>query len=240
MQQIIDILSGIDQSIARHFQFDYIICDFVFLAIFISLMVWQKRYGPLAAGVVCGVLIYIIDGVIWYSLGVREYGISAPWIKHPVDFMMDFSYGVVAFGWMWIAFERKGVKDVAMWTALVLGGWFLVPFASLMLHINDDPVMTIRHMQSQVGLQIGMVIGGYALLAVLRYDFKTIAYLFWVGCMLGFMMEIPLNVFNIRPTGFDVLVYETLFLFNMGVPYLFIVWDKIIPALQRRLKERTE
>lgn len=240
MQTIIDTLAGIDQSIARNFQFDYIICDFVFLAIFIALIVWQKRYGPLAAGVVCGIIIYVIDGVIWYSLGVREYGISAPWIKHPVDFMMDFSYGVVAFGWIWIAFERKSCKDVALWTALVLGGWFLIPFASTTLHIHDDAIMTVRHMQNQVGLQIGLVVAGYALLAVLRYDFKIIAYLFWVGCMLGFMMEIPLNVFKIRPTGIDVLVYETLFLFNMGVPYLFIVWDKIIPALRQRLKARTE
>ncbi|MBN2291494.1 MAG: hypothetical protein JXM70_03655 [Pirellulales bacterium] len=240
MQTIIDIVSGIDQSIARNFQFDYIICDFVFLVIFISLMIWQKRYGPLAAGAVCGVIIYIIDGVVWYTLGVREYGISDAWMKHPVDFMMDFSYGVVAFGWMWVAFERKSVKDVVFWTALVLGGWFLVPFASSMLHLHDEPIMTVRHMQSQVGMQIGMVVAGYALLAILRYDFKMIAYLFWVGSMLGFMMEIPLNVFNIRPTGIDVLVYETLFLFNMGVPYLFIVFDKIIPVVRRRMMVCTE
>ena len=132
--------------------------------------------------------------------------------------MMDFSYGVVAFGWMWIAFERKSAKDVALWTALVLGGWFFVPFASSMLHVNDDPIMTVRHMQSQVGLQIGMVIAGYLLLAILRYDFKTIAYLFGVGCMLGFMMEIPLNVFNIRPTGIDLLVYEDLVSLQHGCP----------------------
>ena len=234
MQAIINILNGIDQSIARNFQFDYLLFDVVFLVIFIALMVWQKRYGPLLAGVICGVIIYIIDGVVWYSLGVREYGISAPWVKHPVDFMMDFSYGVVAFGWMWIAFERKSAKDVTLWTALVLGGWLLIPLASSVLPINDDPIMTVRHMQSQVGMQITMVAVGYLLLFILRYDFKTIAYLFCVGCMLSFMMEIPLNLFHIRPTGIYVLIYETLFLFNMGVPYLYIVWDIVIPQFSKK------
>ena len=241
MQTIIKNLSGIDQNLARNFQFDYILFDIVFLAIFVSLLLfWQKRYAPLIAGVVCGVIIYIIDGVVWYSLGVREYEIPSPWIKHAVDFMMDFSYGVVAFGWMWIAFERRSVKDVAFWTGLVLLGWFLVPLMSVTFSLDDDPIRTVRHMQSQVGLQIGMVVAGYLLLAILRYDLKTIAYLFWIGCMLSFMMEIPLNVFRIRPTGIDVLIYETLFLFNMGVPYIYIIWDKIIPSIQHRLKRETE
>ncbi len=189
-----DIISDINHSISRNFQFDYILCDAVFLATFVALLVWRKRYSPLLAGVVCGILIYIIDGVVWSSLGIRQYGISAPWIKHPVDFMMDFSYGVVAFAWMWIAFEKRSRADVAFWTVVVFCGWLLVPFASELVGLDDDPVMTV------------------------------------VGCMLGFMMEVPLLVTNIRPAGVKLLVYETLILFNQGVPYLYVIWDKVLPA----------
>jgi hypothetical protein len=227
-------LFDIDQDVARHFELDYIACDAVFLATFVAAMIWRKRYRPLAAGVVCGLLIYVIDGVIWSALGIREYGLPAPWLKHPVDFMMDFSYGVVAFGWMWIAFERRSRADVAGWTALVFCGWMLVPVASMLLPLDDDPVMTVRHMQSQVALQIGAVVAGYLLLAILGYDRGTVAYLFCVGCVLSFMMEFPLAVTRIRPSGVKPFVYETLILFNQGVPYLFVIYDKILPRMIHR------
>ena len=236
---MLDFLSDIDQSISRNFQFDYILFDAVFLSLVIGLLIWRKRYSPLAAGVVCGVLIYFIDGVIWYATGVRQYGISAAWMKHPIDFMMDFSYGVVAFSWIWIAFERKSRANVAFWTALVLGGWLIIPVVSSLVPLHDEPIMTVRHMQSQVGFQIGMVVVGYGLLVMLRYDLKTIAYLFWVGCMLGFMMELPLLVTEIRPTSFKLLVFETLILFNQGVPYLYITWDKVLPRIRTRIRSLT-
>jgi hypothetical protein len=230
-----EFLSDIDQSISRNFQFDYILFDAVFLALMVGLLIWRKRYSPLTAGLVCGVLIYIVDGVVWYSTGVREYGIAAPWMKHPVDFMMDFSYGVIAFSWMWIAFEKKSWGDVAFWTAMVLGGWLIIPAVSFAVPLYDEPIMTVRHMQSQVGFQISAVLGGYVLLTVLRYDWRTILYLFGVGCMLGFMMELPLLVTKIRPTSFKLLVFETVILFNQGVPYLYVYWDKVLPWIKTKV-----
>ena len=235
-----DIVSNIDHSISRSFQFDYIICDAVFLVIFVTLLVWQKRHAPLVVGVVSGVVFYIIDGVIWNATGVREYEISAAWIKHPVDFMMDFSYGVVAFSWAWIMFENRSKTDIAFWTILVFGGWLVVPVVSSLVHLNDNPISTVRHMESQVGFQLGMVIVGYLLLVVLRYDLGKIVYLFSVGCLLGFMMEFPLVVTGIRPAGVDLIVYETLVLFNQGIPYLYLIYDKLIPALRARIDVTAE
>jgi hypothetical protein len=48
------------------------------------------------------------------------------------------------------------------------------------------------------------------------------------------MMEFPLAVTGIRPSGVKPFVYETLILFNQGVPYLFIVYDKILPRMIHR------
>jgi hypothetical protein len=53
----------------------------------------------------------------------------------------------------------------------------------------------------------------------LRYKLTTVLYVFWIGCILTFMMESALLLTGIRPSGLQVLAYETLILTNQGVPY---------------------
>ena len=81
MSDVIRMVLEINKDIARRFEFDYIFFDALFLLIWIALLIWQKRYSPLRAGIVCAVVVYIIDGVIWTATGVREYGLPAPWVK---------------------------------------------------------------------------------------------------------------------------------------------------------------
>ena len=234
MPRVIQIILEVNKDIARRFQFDYILFDALFLAIWVALLIWQKRFAPLKAGIVCAVIVYVIDGVIWTATGVREYGLPAPWFKFPVDFMMDISYGIIAFSWVWIAFERRGAWDVAMWTALLFAGWLTLPFVSRWIPLVDAPIYTVRHMSSRVGLHIAVVVVGYAALFVLGTDFRTVAYVFWVGCMLAFMMEFSLLVSGIRTPSLALLVYETLILTNQGIPYLHIIQTRILPAWAKR------
>ena len=229
---------GIDHDITRNFEFDYLIFDALFLALYVFFLIRTKRYAALKAGLVCGGLFYLIDGVIWVKTGVREYGLSAPWIKHPTDFMMDVSYGIVAFSWVWIAFERRGVRDIAIWAAALFSGWLAVPAISRLIPLVDDPVMTVRHMAGQVWLQIVVVLAGYVMLIWLRYDLKTILYVFAVGCLLSFMMEFSLLMTRVRPQSVRVLLYETLVLTNQGVPYFFVIRDKIAPWGSKGLAAR--
>jgi hypothetical protein len=234
LPNLVGLILEINESIMRRFQADYLVFDAIFLAVWIVLLVRHKRYRPLVAGLVCGFLFYLIDGVIWVSTGVRNYELPAHWVRFPVDFMMDVSYGIVAFSWAWIAFERKSVRDVTFWTALLFGGWLAIPFASRWIPLIDAPVMTVRDMSSRVWLHITAVVVGYALLFFLGYDWKTVLYVFCVGCMLAFMMEFSLLVAGIRSFNIALLVYETLILTNMGVPYFFIIKDKLVPLLGRR------
>jgi hypothetical protein len=238
MLELIQSILEQNENVARNFEFDYILFDALFLAIWIVLLIWQKRFRPLKAGLILAIIIYLIDAIIWTRMGVREYGLPAPWFKYPVDFMMDVSYSIIAWSWLWIVFERRSFRDVALWTVLLFAGWLILPFVSRWIPLSDLPIMTNRHMSSRVWLHVTVVVIGYVALFLLGYDWKTILYVFWAGCMLAFAMEFSLYISGIRPTDVTFLVYETLILTNLGVPYLFIIDDKILPLLSRRLAVR--
>jgi hypothetical protein len=72
MSDLIGIILEINKDIARRFEFDYILFDALFLLVWVVLLIWQKRSGPLKAGIICAVIVYVIDGVIWTATGVRE------------------------------------------------------------------------------------------------------------------------------------------------------------------------
>ncbi|MFW9878007.1 MAG: hypothetical protein ACFFG0_33405, partial [Candidatus Thorarchaeota archaeon] len=55
-----------------------------------------------------------------------------------------------------------------------------------------------------------------------------------------FMMESYLLFTGIRPSGFDLLLYDSLILTNQGIPYLYIIFDKIIPKIKERIIDRKD
>ena len=52
-------------------------------------------------------------------------------------------------------------------------------------------------------------------------------------------MEFPLLISGIRPTGILYLIYDTILMFNQGVPYLYIAYDKVLPWLRVKIKKDT-
>ncbi len=223
-------------DVIRIFDFDYLIFDLILCFIFISVLIVQKKKIPFIVGLLCGLLFLIIDGVIWWNTGVRE--ISPQSLKIVVDFMMDFSYGLLAFSWVMIMFEKRNLKEIIFWTTFLYGGWFIIASLSQVLPLNDTEIITIRHMKHLRFLEISTVITGYSLLIILRYDYKRIFFIFWVGTMLSFMMESYLLFTGIRPSGFDLLLYDSLILTNQGIPYLYIIFDKIIPKIKEKIIDR--
>jgi hypothetical protein len=235
---LINTILDINESITRRFQIDYLLFDTLFMAVWIYMLLRHKRREALYVGLICGLAFYVIDGIIWTATGVREYELPAAWLKFPVDFMMDTSYGIVGFGWAWIAFERRSLRDVAFWTAVVFGGWLIIPFASKWIPLIDARVVTVRHMASRVWLHIAVVVIGYAGLLALGFSFRQVRYVFWVGCMLAFMMEFSLLVAGIRSFNLKLLAYETVILTNMGIPYLYVIRDRILPLLSGKAAAR--
>ncbi|MHA1270537.1 MAG: hypothetical protein ACTSPY_12165 [Candidatus Helarchaeota archaeon] len=250
----------IETEIIRNFDFDYIIFDAIFLLIYMGILIQQKRFKPLLVGFITAIFTYIIDAGFWYNTpsnipgaNIREYIIKSLGIpltgdvfnviKFCSDFMMTISYSIVAFSWVWIMFEswkKFKIKDMVFWTSFLFIGWLLIPFISIFTNLNQIDIWTVRHMATQLLIQIIVVGVGYFLMIILYFkkDPKVIVYVFFIGCFQAFAMEFPLLISGIRPSGWDLLLYETLILTNQGIPYLFIIWDKIIPVSKKYFKKK--
>ena len=215
-------------DVIRNFGADYILFDLIFLAIFIFLLIRYKKKIPLLAFFVGGLAInFVIDWGIWLHTGIREISLPFDFLGSLVFFFIWFSlsYGV-EYAYVFLMFDKKSNKF--RWTALVLIGWLLVAFLSQFLTINDSPITVIRHMSDLRLLRVGLVLLGYGLLLVFRYDWKKIVYLFFVGFMVHFMMEFSLLLTGIRPGSFLILLENSLIEFNMGVPFFYLIYDKYL------------
>jgi len=261
-----DLFETFTQAI-REFEYDYIFVDSIFLTIWIAVLIKYKKWKPLKFGIFTGLILYFIDCIAWFNLPagpnyptgtyIREYwigGIYMPrplgdffWVKFGADFMMTFSYAMFAFGWLWIMFEnffKRNLKEIMVFTLLFFTFWMLTPLFSLLIPLNDTPVRSIRYMDTQmVAWSINLLIG-YIFLSLIygtnkfrSRKPKTILYVFLVGCVGAFFMEFPLLIFGIRPTGVLYLLYNVLFMFNQGAPYLYVVHDKILPWLSVKIKK---
>jgi hypothetical protein len=244
----------------RVFQYDYIYIDAFFLLVWLILLLKNKEYKALLFGLINAPIIYFIDAYIWWNSPagngfppgtfIREYWIGGTQVPHPLgsfwllkfgaDFMMTISYTLFTFPWLYIVFRniRQRTllsKEVVRYTLIWIAMWFLTPLLSTLLPINNMPVEAVRHMNSQFSVWIVNLIIGYGLLVIVyRNNLRIVLSLLGVGVLGALIMEMPLYLFRIRPTGILFVIFEGFFLLNQGVPYLFLLVDKLIPAFQRK------
>jgi hypothetical protein len=191
---------------------------------------------------------------------VREYWIGIDQVPHQLgdllllkfgaDFMMTISYGIFVFTWVWLVFEFwKGQlprKKMIFATGYWLVAWFLTPWLSIWTTWNDVIVHSVRHMETQFVICLINLILGYTLLIVVarsgkfgaKEPWKKVGYIFLMGMSVAFAMEFPLYIAGIRPINGPFLIYETIFLFNQGAPYLWVMSERIFPYLTQRWNAR--
>lgn len=244
----------------RVFQYDYIFIDAFFLILWILILIKNKQYTALLVGAAIAPIIYLIDAQIWWNASagpnypagtfIREYWIgevhvSRPlgeyfWQKFGADFMMTVSYALYTFPWLVIVFRnlREGrliSRATLGYTGVWLTFWMLVPLFSITLPIDDTPVRAVRYMNTQFPYWIANLAVGYSLLLIV---YKKELWKAWSVIGVGFIgaviMELPLYLYGIRPTGILFILFEGIFLLNQGVPYVFMTIDKLVPWLQTR------
>lgn len=217
-------------NVIRTFGVDYIFFDVVFVAIFLILLIRSRKIIPLIAFFVGGFLInFIVDYGIWFHTGIRELILPVNFTLGVVIFFLWFSlsYGI-EYAYVFLMFEEKKIKSKLIWTLLIFFGWIAVAILSQNISLNDAQITVIRHMQDFRLLRIIIVFIGYFTLILLKYDWKKIVSLFIIGFAIHFMMEFALLVSGIRPGDLKILFENSLIEFNMGVPFFFLIYDKIL------------
>ena len=197
-------------DVIRTFGIDYIFFDLIFVTLFLFLLIKFKKKIPLLVFFIGGLGInFLMDWGIWLHTGIREISLPTNFFGEVFLFFLWFSlsYGI-EYAYVFLMFEKKSNK--IGWTVLVLIGWLSVAFLSQFLSINDSTIKVIRHMGDLRFLRIILVLIGYSLLFIFKYDWKKISYLFFVG------FSIP------------ILLENSLIEFNMGIPFFYLLYDKVL------------
>lgn len=213
-------------DVIRTFNSSYILFDLIFLAIFLFLLVKFNKKISLWAFFIGGIGInFLVDWGLWLHTGIRE--ITLPENYNVFLFFLWFSlaYGV-EYAYIFIMFQKKSNKF--LWTTLIFLGWLVIALLSQLININNNQIQTIRHMSNLRFIEIGILILGYSLLFLLKYDWKKIGYLFLVGVIIHFMMEFSLLITGIRPGSLLILIENSLIEFNMGIPFFYLLYDKYL------------
>ena len=213
-------------DVIRTFGADYIIFDIIFLVLFIFLLFKFKKKIALFAFLIGGLLInFVVDWGIWLHTGLREVVLPVGWNVILFFLWFSISYGV-EYAYVFLMFEKKSKK--LFWTFLIFISWILIALLSKFIPINDSAISLVRHMSDLRFLRILIVLIGYGLLLFLKYDWKKIGYLFFIGFLVHFMMEFSLLITGIRPGSFFILLENSLIEFNMGVPFFYLLYDRVL------------
>jgi hypothetical protein len=237
-------------DVIRVFGWEFIILDITFCMIWMINLLRKKYYQQFFFGLSGAVIVFISDYVFFYTIqGSREI-YSLPSGLTPLTFLIYFSftYGMIEFSYVTVMFKLEDWKQKVYWTIFLYAGWFIIAFLPKILPLSDSTVDIVRHMKENRWSQIGMVIGGYLLLIILKYTWepfksltwKRLGFLFLTGVLVHFAMEITLLTSGIRPATdvFSVLVFNSLLEFNSGVPILFFIWNLLTYLNHERIVEK--
>ena len=222
-----------NSQVARTFDMDFIYLDIAFCAVWILVLLRRKQTIPLCFGFLGALITFLADDILWLHIQHTR-TLDVPFNHDLFLVYFSFTYGMIEFSYVTVMFQAKSMKAKALWTLFLYGGWLATALISQHVGIDDRTVQTARDMSHARIIQVAMVAAGYLLLLLLRYTwrpmksltFPRMLYLFLIGILVHFGMEITLLASGIRPAEnyVGVLLFNSLLEFNMGVPILYILW----------------
>jgi hypothetical protein len=228
--------STLNSQVARTFDMDFIYLDIAFCALWMLVLLRQRQKIPLYFGLFGALVTFLADDVLWLHIQHTR-TLNVPFNHDLFLVYFSFTYGMIEFSYVTVMFQAKSVKTKVLWTLFLYGGWLATALISQHVAIDDRAVQTARDMSHARIVQVAMVVGGYLLLLLLKYmwqpmkslTFPRMVYLFGVGILVHFGMEITLLISGIRPAKnyVDVLLFNSLLEFNTGIPLLYILWTVV-------------
>ena len=222
--------------VARTFDMDFMYLDIAFCAVWMLVLFRRKHTIALWFGLFGALIVFLVDDVLWLRVQQTRF-LEVPFNRDLFLLYFSFTYGMIEFSYITAMFQARSMKTRALWTLFLYGGWMATALISQHAGIDDRTIQTGRDMSDARVIQVALVAGGYLLLLLLKYTwrpmksltFPRMLYLFLIGILVHFAMEVTLLASGIRPAEnyVHVLLFNSLLEFNMGVPILYILWTAI-------------
>ncbi|KAJ5075802.1 hypothetical protein M0811_06664 [Anaeramoeba ignava] len=233
------------EEVSREFQMDYIYFDtFAAILWLITLIILRKKL-PLIFSFIGVTFYYFIDFVIWHEWRKTRHT-TGP-VK-PALLMLWVSTlpGVVHPSWAILMLEYtfpkrncpiKSLEDRTryriLWTLYFFGVQTIPAFMQNGFSWDNRTVTITRTMTGNRWLMLLSVVLGYSYLTWRKIPPKVLLKLFFIGFVTEGMFEFALYISGIRPTRLDVLLVDSAVEFNVGMPWIFLMWRWTISPQMR-------
>lgn len=240
----------VDSIVTRTLGVDFIYFDLIFLSIWIYFLIKKRYWIPIIWGMLGWGAYLITDYYIWYTV-MQSRMYDGPLDNNIFFLWFCFSAGFVQFSYVAIMFEKRNWRELWLWTLIFYLGWILVGVGSQLIPLDDRIIRVSRNMNAdRQRLTFTLMTLGNILIATFLYLFKKlriedVIYLFIVGTLVEFCLELSLYVSGIRleqgTWSLELMVVNTLIEFNMGIILMYLLWSiakikrdgKYLPPLSR-------
>lgn len=218
----------------RNLNLLYIILDCVFLAVFLGLLLWKKRYSTVLFALFGGVLYTVVDFGGFYLIShTRTVFIDGELAGMGGTFWvllwMSMSYGFTNFAFIWVLVGRD--KYAKYWIFLILMWWMICP--SIAELGGEATITTSRTTGAYHGwMGVALVVSYLVLIvALLRKDpdkaFVNVLSLCLIGFCVQFGWEFSLLINGIRPmnaASIRTLLVNSCLETNLGMPAIYLIY----------------
>ena len=185
-------------------------------------MVYTKRRLALIAGLLGGVLYFLVDyGIFYMLLGTRSVeGASTFWLL----LWLSMSYGFTNFVWIWLWLDRDG--HTLGWSVLIVAGWLCTALLNKSYGAAFGEISISRGTSGYHGVMALLLFVGYAILIIKNIKHGANINLLWIlsiGILVQFSWEAVLLVTGIRSIKTMPIIIDSLIETNMGLPYIYLI-----------------
>lgn len=217
---------------ARSLNYLYIYLDIIWLIVYALILLWNRRYVAIAAGLAGGVIYFAVDyGIFYLALHTRVITGADPfWFL----LWLSMSYGFTNFAWIWLLLDRDG--HGFEWSLMTVAGWMAVAMLSQNFGSNFAAITIQRGTTVYHGIMALILLTGYLYLIAINLKSApesrvNLVKLLLIGIGVQFSWEAVLVLSGIRPAGIMPLIVNSLIETNMGMPYLYLIHK----AVSRRM-----